>query len=126
MTVKEMPAELVALRDKMLKTSFFAMFRTLKDAAKMKSVWVEHVKWLIDLEKRDLVFASGPLLKRDGSQDPGLTIFRVATFADAERLATEDPFVMHGGVDYQVRCWPFGIGRINLAVDFSDQTYRFR
>jgi hypothetical protein len=28
MTVKEMSAELVALRDKMLKTSFFAMFRT--------------------------------------------------------------------------------------------------
>ena len=126
MSLKEMPAELVALRDKMLKPSLFAMFRTLKDDAKMKSVWVEHIKWLIELEKRDLLFASGPLFKSDGSQDPGLTIFRAATFEDAERLASADPFVMHGGVDYQVRSWPLGIGRINLSVDFSDQTYCFR
>jgi uncharacterized protein YciI len=126
MSTKVMPAELLALKSKMLTTSFYAMFRTPKDPTKMQSAWLAHVQWLIGLEKRDLLFASGPLFDRDGTQEPGLTIFRVATFADAETLAAEDPFVVNGAVGFQIRSWPFGIGRINVSLDFSDQTYHFR
>jgi len=124
-TVNQIDA-IEAIKAKMLKTSFYAMFRTLKDPAKMQAGRLEHLQWLLDLEKRDLIFASGPLVRRDGSTDPGLTIFRVASYADAEKLALEDPFVVQGAVSFEIRGWPFGIGRINLSLDFSDQTYGFR
>jgi uncharacterized protein YciI len=73
--------QIEVIKAKMLKTSFFAMFRTLKDPAKMQAGRLEHVQWLLDLEKRDLIFASGPLVRRDGSTDPGLTIWEVTAAA---------------------------------------------
>ena len=117
--------EVKKLKDRMLQRSYYAMFRTLQDPLKIGPVMLEHYQWLIGLEKDNLVFASGPLFKNDGSQGVGMTIFRCESFEDAESLAEQDPFVIGGAVSYEVQRWQVNEGRVNVSVDFSDQTYFF-
>jgi uncharacterized protein YciI len=119
----DLPQEVAALKDKMWQKSYYIMTRSVRDPLKIKAVLLAHYQWMIQMEKEDLVFASGPLFKQDGSQGVGMTVWRVGSFEQAERLAAQDPFVSSGGVDYEIQRWQINEGRVNISVDFSDQTY---
>ena len=57
----------------------------------------EHVAWLLDLERRDVLLASGPLLSGPGTgPGSGVTILRVPDEETARKIADGDPFVRHG------------------------------
>jgi uncharacterized protein YciI len=107
----------------MWKKSYYVMTRSLIDPEKIKPNLLEHYRWMIQMEKENLVFASGPLFKQDGSQGVGMTVWRVDSFDEAEGLAAQDPFVIGGGVDFKIQRWQINEGRVNVSVDFSDQTY---
>lgn len=80
---------------------------------------------MIRLEKENYVLASGPMFKNDGSQGVGMTVFRCGGFTEADALASQDTFVICGAVSYEVKRWQINEGRINVLVNFSDQTYNF-
>jgi uncharacterized protein YciI len=119
----EIPREVATLKAKMWQKNYYVMTRSIRDPLKIQSALLEHYQWMIQMEKKDLVFASGPLIQSDGSQGVGMTVWRVGSFEDAERLAEQDPFVSNGGVDYVIQRWQINEGRVNVSVDFSDQTY---
>lgn len=118
-------AEVERLKALMIKRSFFAMFRTVVAPERLKPVMLDHYRWIIGLEKQGVVFASGPLFRKDGSQGVGMTVFRAADIGEAEALAVGDPFVTSGAVEFEIQRWQINEGRLTVAIDFSDQSYRF-
>lgn len=113
-------AELTRIREAMMQKDFYLMHRRPLDPAKKGSVVLEHFKWLIDLEKRNIFVLSGALFDRDEQQVDGLTLLRADSFEEAEAIAATDPFVMCGGVTVEIQKWRLGAGRITLAFDLSD------
>src|ERR1700752_5080352 len=53
-----------------------------------------HLEYMIGLEKKGVLFASGPLAEADGkNRGEGLTILRAASADAARKIAQADPFV---------------------------------
>ena len=119
----EIPAEVKALKDKMLQKQYFVMTRKMIDPSKLPPVLLDHYHWMIDLEKQGKVFASGPMFEKDGQQGVGMTAFRVDSWEEAEQLAAADPFCEAGAVGFDIQRWQVNEGRVNVSIDFSDQTY---
>ena len=119
----EPPGEAQALKNKMWGMNYYVMFRVMLDPGLMPEILARHLQWLIDLEKRNLVFASGPLFDLSEKQAGGMTVFRTKTGKEAEELAAADPLVSSGAMDFEIQRWQINEGRINVSVDFSDQTF---
>jgi uncharacterized protein len=114
-------AELTA---KMLRRKLYAVISQPSPAPqKLKPLLPAHLEYMIELEKRGLLFASGPL--SDGAGPPsgaGLTILRAASAAEARALAEADPFVAHGLRTFDLKEWTIMEGSLGLKVNLSDQS----
>ena len=79
----------------------------------------------IELEKRGIMFAAGPLYPR-GSETPeaGMFVLRASSFEEAEAIAKEDPLHKAGLRTFTLQKWRVNEGRITVTVDFSDQTMK--
>jgi hypothetical protein len=78
---------------------------------------------MIGLEKRGLVFASGPLA--DGEGPPtgqGLTVLRAKDADEARALAEADPFFINGLRSFELKEWTVMEGTLGVRVNLSDQT----
>jgi uncharacterized protein YciI len=113
-----------ALTQRMLRRRFYAVFSTaIAPPEAIKDVLPLHLEYMIGLEKQGLVFASGPLTDEGGEpRGQGLTILRVASAAEARRLAEGDPFFVRGLRTFEVKEWTVMEGSVALAVNFSDQS----
>src|SRR5580704_17955387 len=100
-------AERVAdLTRKMLRKKFYVVLS--KPAAtpdKLQPYLSAHLEYMIGLEKRGLVFASGPL-------DAG----------EARALAEADPFYINGVRSFEIKEWTVMEGTLGVRVNLSDQT----
>jgi uncharacterized protein len=84
----------------------------------------KHLEYMIGLEKKGVLFASGPLAEADGrTRGDGLTILRAASAEDARRIAEADPFVVAGLRNFELREWTVMEGSLGLKVNFSDQSF---
>jgi uncharacterized protein len=114
-------AELTA---KMLRRKLYTVISQPSPAPqKLKPLLPAHLEYMIELEKRGLLFASGPL--SDGAGPPngaGLTILRAASAAEARALAEADPFVAHGLRTFELKEWTLMEGSLGLKVNLSDQS----
>ena len=82
-----------------------------------------HLEYMIGLEKRGHVFASGPLA--DGEGPPtglGLTVLRAKDAAAARALAEADPFFVKGLRTFELKEWTIMEGTLGLRVNLSDQS----
>ena len=83
----------------------------------------QHLEYMIGLEKKGVLFASGPLAEADGkTRGDGLTILRAASAEEARQIASADPFVAQGLRSFELREWTVMEGSLGLKVNFSDQT----
>ena len=121
--MNDVSREVKSLKDKMLRKSYFLMFREIVDDSRVPELMLEHYRWLIGLEKEGKVFASGPIFEKGGQQGVGMTVFSVASWDEAEGLAAEDPFCLSGAMSFVIKRWQVNEGRINIAIDFSDGSY---
>ncbi len=121
MNVDERIAELT---QKMLRRKFYAVLsQPSPTPEKLKALLPEHLEYMIGLERRGLLFASGPL--GDGAGPPngaGLTVLRVASAQEARALADADPFVVNGLRTYELKEWTIMEGTLGLRVNLSDQS----
>jgi len=118
-------AERVAdLTRKMLRKKFYVVLS--KPAVvpdKLQPFLSAHLEYMIDLEKRGLVFASGPLA--DGEGPPtgqGLTVLRAKDADEARALAEADPFFINGLRSFELKEWTVMEGTLGVRVNLSDQT----
>lgn len=83
----------------------------------------DHLEYMIALEKRGLVFASGPLTEAGGEpRGDGMTVLRCASAAEAQSIAEADPFFVNGLRSFEVREWTVMEGSLALKVNFSDRS----
>ena len=83
----------------------------------------DHLAHQLDLEKRGILFAAGPLYPRDSNlPEAGMFVLRANSFEEAEAIANEDPLHRAGLRTYTLQKWRVNEGRITITVDFSDRT----
>jgi len=113
-----------ALTAKMLRRKLYVVLsRPSPTPEKLKAHLPAHLEYMIELEKRGVLFASGPLA--DGAGPPsgaGLTILRAANAGEARALAEADPFVIQGLRSYELKEWTVMEGAFGLRVNLSDQS----
>lgn len=102
----------------MLRLKFFVIFSQGK-GLDLKPYLADHLQYMIDLERRGKLFASGPL--GDGTRGDGMTIVRAADESEARDLAMQDPFVVNGIRTFTIQPWTLMEGSLNVTVNFSDQ-----
>ena len=117
-------ARAAALMQKMLRKKFFAVLsKPLVAAEQLRPVLAAHLDYMIDLEKRGVLFASGPLADPERPpQGEGLTIVRAANAADARAIAEADPFFKNGLRTFELKEWTVMEGMLGVRVNYSDQT----
>ena len=115
---------IAALTHKMLRRKFYAVLSKASPAPeKLKALLPAHLEYMIELEKRGVLFASGPLADGEGPPNgAGLTILRAASAAEARRLAEADPFVVNGLRTFELKEWTIMEGTLGLRVNLSDQS----
>jgi uncharacterized protein YciI len=112
------------LMRKMLRKKLYVLIsKPAVPPEQLKPFLLAHLEYMIGLEKRGLVFASGPLA--DGAGPPtgqGLTVLRANSAAEARALAEADPFFVNGLRTFELKEWTVMEGSLSLRVNFSDQT----
>ena len=108
----------------MLRRKFYAVLSQPSSAPeKLKPLLPAHLEYMIGLEKRGLLFASGPLSEGAGlPSGAGLTILRAANAQEARALAEADPFVTNGLRTFELKEWTIMEGSLGLKVNLSDQS----
>ncbi len=85
----------------------------------------DHIAHQIDMERRGIMFAAGPLYAR-GSDVPeaGMFILRANSFEEAEVLANEDPLHIAGLRTFTLQKWRVNEGSLKITINFSDQSMK--
>ena len=117
-------ARIAELTQKMLRRKLYAVLsHPSPSPEKLKALLPSHLEYMISLEKRGLLFASGPLADGDGPPNgAGLTILRAANAREARQLAEADPFVRNGLRTFELKEWTIMEGTLGLRVNLSDQS----
>ncbi|HEU5273913.1 MAG TPA: YciI family protein [Xanthobacteraceae bacterium] len=118
-----MPSEtqrrIAELTKGMLRLKLFVIFSQGK-GLDLRPYLAEHLAYMIELEQRGKLFASGPF--GDGTKGDGMTIVRAASEAEARELALADPFVVHGIRTFTIKPWTVMEGSLNVILNFSDRS----
>ena len=121
MFFQERVAELT--RKMLRKKLYVVMSKPAVPPDKLQPFLSAHLEYMIDLEKRGHVFASGPLA--DGEGPPtgaGLTVLRATDAAQARALAEGDPFFVNGLRTFELKEWTIMEGTLGLRINLSDQS----
>jgi uncharacterized protein YciI len=120
------PASAEELMAKMLKKRLYVViWKSFGKPELVKANLARHLQFMIGLERRGALFASGPFAPGNGAQiGDGLTILRAVSLDEAKVFANSDPFVIAGARTYDIREWTLMEGNIGITVNFSDGGYR--
>ena len=114
------------LTQKMLRRKLYAIFgKTVVSPEKLMPLLPAHLEYLIGLEKRGLLFASGPFTTEVGAGPlggGGLTVLRVASADEAREIAELEPFAKNGLRTFEIKEWTIMEGTLGLRVNLSDQS----
>ena len=113
------------LTEKMLRRKLYAIFgKTVAPPEKLMPLLPAHLEYLIGLEKKGLLFASGPLTEVGAGPlgGGGLTVLRVASAEEAREIAEAEPFVKNGLRTFEIKEWTIMEGTLGVRVNLSDQS----
>lgn len=80
-----------------------------------------HHEYLLDLERRGILFGAGPFVDESGQRHgAGMIIIRAASRAEAEALAFAEPYTKAGQRTMVLTPWQRNEGVVNLQVRFAD------
>jgi uncharacterized protein YciI len=116
-------------RARMLKLKFYAITWTTQPHQTPDeniATLPDHIDYLLDLERRGILFASGPMHEADGTRTKyGMSVVRAASWDDAVAIAENEPFVKRGLRSYQILVWELNEGSISLEVLLGVGEFRF-
>lgn len=85
-----------------------------------------HLEYQIKLERDGIMYGAGPATRPGETQAAfGLIVIRAKDEAAARAIADADPMHATGSRKYELYSWSLNEGRINVTLNFSDQTFRF-
>ena len=121
--VKERLGEFLNLELYAIETTWTGSLEEMQEKAQA------HLDHQVDLERRGILFAAGPLFEPDSPRFPpaaGLIVVRANNFEEATKIADSDPMHIAGLRSYSIRKWIINEGQLNLSVQLSDQKVRFK
>ncbi len=85
----------------------------------------EHLAYQIEIEKRGILFAAGPVWQEESGEwrGEGLVVVRAKNQMEAEEIANADPMHKCGARRFSIEPWLINEGGFKLAVSFSDQKF---
>ena len=113
------------LTEKMLRRKLYAIFgKTVAPPEKLMPLLPAHLEYLIGLEKKGLLFASGPLTEVGAGPlgGGGLTVLRVASAEEVREIAEAEPFAKNGLRTFEIKEWTIMEGTLGVRVNLSDQS----
>ncbi len=121
MFFEERVAELMR---KMLRKKLYVLIsKPVVPPDRLKPFLMAHLEYMIGLEKRGVVFASGPLADGEGPPSGhGLTVLRSGSAEEARAIAEADPFFINGLRTFELKEWTVMEGTLGLRVNLSDQS----
>ena len=122
----ENPATAEELMAKMLKKRLYVViWKSYGKPDLIKANLAKHLQFMIGLEQRGALFASGPFAPGNGAQiGDGLTILRAVSLDEAKVFANSDPFVIAGARTLRHPRMDLMEGRIGISLDFSSGGYK--
>ena len=115
------------LHERMLKKQLWVVItRPVKPLEEVRKHLKAHLDHQIKLEKSGIMYGAGPATKPGETKASfGLIVIRAKDEAEARSIADSDPMHSSGVREYELYSWSLNEGRINVTLDFSDQTFRF-
>ncbi len=113
------------LTARMLQKHLYVVLTTpLKPASELATLLTEHLNYMIGLEKKGVLFASGPFLAGEQvAPGSGMTIIRASSLEEAKATAAEDPYYSSGMRTFEIREWQLNEGSYTLTLHYSDGSY---
>lgn len=123
----ELDAEIQAMRHHFLaKKLWVIMTKRCVPVEEMERHIKAHLKHQISLEKQGIMYGAGPCRPPGESEAAfGLIIIRAPDEKEARKIADSDPMHVAGVRTYELFQWTMNEGQLRIALNFSDQTYRF-
>ena len=123
--MSELQERIDELTSRMLQKPLYVVLTTpIKPMSELLPLLPDHLNYMIDLEKRGTLFASGPFLAgKDLSPGSGMTILRAGSLEQAAAIAGEDPLNKSGVRTFEVRTWQLNEGSFTVTVNYSDRSY---
>jgi uncharacterized protein len=83
----------------------------------------DHLAHQVELERRGIMSAAGPLYSRDSNlPEAGMFVLRAGSFEEAEAIAKGDPLHAAGLRTFTLQKWRVNEGSITVKINYSDQT----
>ena len=119
--------DIAELHARMLKKQLWVvMTRAVAPPEEVRRHLKAHLEHQIRLEKSGIMYGAGPATKPgESAASFGLIIIRAQDEAEARRIADADPMHASGARAYELYRWSLNEGRINVTLNFSDQTFGF-
>jgi uncharacterized protein len=113
--------------EQMLSKILFVGYSRIRDASAgppSPETILEHVSYVVDLERRGILFAAGPFVTPEGAPaGDALLIVRAEDEDQAREFFSADPLIKSGFRTVEVHRWQVHEGQLTISVNFSDQTY---
>lgn len=119
-----LPPQVETLLSRMLKKRMFVIFSVIvKPPEMMKSALVEHLEYMISLERQGILFGSGPYFDEQRLLGDGMTIIRADSVEEAREIADQDPMHRLGIRTYTIKGWQLNEGCQTIRITYSDSAY---
>jgi uncharacterized protein YciI len=104
----------------MIKKTLWVVLSTAQaSSSQMEPHAPKHLRYMNDLERKGLLWGSGPFIIPGIAVGDGLTIFDVSDEAEVHRLMADEPLTKLGMRTYTVRKWELREGRISIDLYLS-------
>ena len=119
------PSDVHPLTDRFLGREMYLVVTRPVRSPEIEKRLADHLAHQVDLERRGILFAAGPLYPRDSLiPEAGMFVLRANSFEEAEAIAKTDPLHAAGLRSFTIQKWRLNEGSITVTVNFSDQTMR--
>lgn len=124
--MKKINSKMTSKLQRMLRLRLYAILSVpLEPEEKMLPYLDEHLNFMLNLEDKNILFASGPFVETGTKVGAGLTIIRATSKDEAIRIMSEEPLVKRKLRKFHIYEWELREGTINLSIHFGKGDYRF-
>ena len=103
------------------RTLFVAVSTLVGSKEQLGALLEEHLAFMIGLEEKGVLFASGPFMENNVSDGGGMSIVRAVSANEARTILDRDPLVVAKVRKYDLREWHLMEGNIQVTVLASQQ-----
>ena len=117
------PSDVHPLTNKFLGKEMYLVVTRPVRSPEIDKRLADHLAHQVELERRGIMFAAGPLYSRDSNlPEAGMFVLRASSFEEAEAIAKGDPLHAAGLRTFTLQKWRVNEGSITVKINYSDQT----